>query len=140
MPEAQPSSPMPFVSKSPAEDVNPIHLIAAVAHETNRAYCRQLGDDSQPSWREAPDWQRTSALDGVRFHLSDPDASPEASHENWLREKIADGWVYGSVKDPAKRHHPCCVPYAELPLEQRLKDSLFTSVVNALRPLARSPA
>lgn len=106
--------------------------IARVAHEVNRAYCQSIGDDSQPSWADAPEWQRSSAINGVEFHLANPDADPAASHENWLREKEADGWVYGPAKDPDARRHPCMVPYGDLPQEQRCKDFLFRGVVHAM--------
>jgi hypothetical protein len=106
--------------------------IARVAHEVNRAYCQSIGDSSQAPWEQAPEWQRASAVNGVRFHLDNPDADPEASHANWLREKIADGWKVGPVKDPAIKEHPCCVPYGELPQEQRAKDYIFRAVVHAL--------
>lgn len=109
--------------------------IAELAHETNRVYCRLLGDNSQPSWNDAPDWQRESAISGVNFHLKNPDASPSRSHEEWLRTKKTEGWKYGPVKDPEKKEHPCCVPYDELPLEQRIKDTLFSSIVSATRSL-----
>ena len=107
--------------------------IAGVAHEINRAYCRALGDDSQPPWEDAPGWQRISAERGVEFHLLHPEATPERSHESWLDEKRADGWAYGPVKDPEKKEHPCFVPYDQLPLEQRVKDYLFKAVIDALR-------
>lgn len=42
--------------------------IAKVCHEANRAYCAGIGDHSQKSWEESPDWQRTSAINGVKFH------------------------------------------------------------------------
>jgi hypothetical protein len=107
-------------------------VIARVAHEANRAYCAALGDDSQPAWEDAPEWQRTSAVNGVRYHLENPNAQPWDSHENWYAEKVADGWTYGPVKNPDKKEHPCMVPYNELPFEQRLKDQLFISVVRGL--------
>ena len=107
-------------------------FVARVAHEVNRAYCQALGDNSQPTWEEAPKWQRQSAIDGVEFHRANPDAGPEASHENWLAGKLADGWAYGPAKDPEAREHPCCVPFAELPPEQQAKDHLFRAVVHAL--------
>ena len=91
--------------------------IARVTHEINRAYCQALGDFSQPAWEDAPEWQRDSALNGVTMHLENPDAEPEASHENWLKEKEADGWVYGPVKNPEKKEHPCMVPFSDLPRE-----------------------
>jgi RyR domain len=107
--------------------------IARVAHEVNRAYCESIGDRSQPAWESAPDWQRKSAVHGVYFHCQNPDASPSASHDNWLKDKLADGWKYGPVKDPEQKKHPCCVPYDQLPQEQRSKDFLFRAVVHALK-------
>jgi hypothetical protein len=112
-----------------------IEQIAEVAHETNRVYCETVGDFSQPSWHNAPEWQKQSATNGVEFHLDNPEAGCSASHENWLKEKYAEGWIYGEVKDPEKKEHPCCVPYTELPEEQRVKDALFVGVVRALKVL-----
>jgi hypothetical protein len=39
------------------------------------------------------------------------------------------------VKDPDAKTHPCILPYHELPLEQRLKDSLFMAIVHALHDM-----
>lgn len=106
--------------------------IARVCHEANRAFCESHGNKSQPSWNNAPEWQRRSAVNGVLFHLNNPTRSPEDSHNNWMREKIDDGWTYGPKKDPEKKTHPCIQPYDELPLIQRKKDSLFIAIVHAL--------
>lgn len=38
--------------------VEQIVRVAHVAHEVNRAYCQSLGDNSQPTWEDAPHWQR----------------------------------------------------------------------------------
>lgn len=107
--------------------------IAQVAHELNKAYCESIGDTSQPSWDEAPDWQKKSAITGVQFHLNNPDASPSHSHDSWLKEKEADGWKYGEVKDPEKKEHPCFVPYEQLPIEQQAKDYIFRQAVHSLK-------
>lgn len=106
--------------------------IAQVAHDANASYCRTIDDKSQSRWEDAPDWQRTSAINGVQFHLDNPLTNPIDSHDNWMREKLADGWKYGPVKDPDKKEHPCIKPYHELPEEQRLKDRLFIGIVRAL--------
>ena len=110
-------------------------VIARVAHEINRAYCASLGDTSQPAWEDAPKWQQQSAIAGVEMHLANPDATPEQSHESWLAQKVAAGWVYGEVKDAEKKEHPCCRPYDELPQEQKAKDYLFRSVVHMLKDI-----
>lgn len=103
--------------------------IAEMAHEINRTYCLLIGDASQPPWGEAPDWQKASAIAGVKFLRANPDAGPAAAHESWLRVKEAEGWEYGPVKDPESKRHPCMVPYSALPREQRLKDMLFHAIV-----------
>ncbi len=109
--------------------------IAEVAHETNRVYCKVIGAFSQIPWDGAPDWQKESGIKGVRFSLDNPNADPSAQHVAWLKDKYADGWKYGEVKDPEKKEHPCCMPYEELPESQRVKDALFVGVVRALKVL-----
>lgn len=105
-----------------------IEACAAAAHMANRAHCRAIGDDSQPLWEDAPEWQRKSARNGVIGVLVHGNG-PGASHESWLAEKEADGWKYGPVKDPDKKEHPCFVPYDDLPPEQRAKDGVFVDTV-----------
>lgn len=109
-----------------------IDRIARVCHEVNRAYCTALGDDSQQSWELAPDWQKESARKGVEFIIDNPDTTPEQSHESWMAQKKADGWIYGTMKDPELKIHPCMVPYHELPQEQRAKDYIFGAIVRAM--------
>lgn len=107
--------------------------IAKICHEANKALCETQGDTSQPEWADAPAWQKESAINGVQFHLDNPDAGTDDSHKSWLAEKEAAGWKYGPVKDPDKKEHPCFVPYEELPSEQQAKDYLFRGIVHALK-------
>ena len=109
--------------------------IAKVAHEVNRAYCFAIGDTSQVAWEDAPQWQRDSAINGVNFHLANPTAGPDHSHNEWLKEKREAGWKYGPVKDAERKEHPCFVPYDDLPTEQKAKDYLFRGVVHAMAHL-----
>jgi len=113
-------------------DQSRVEQIAMVAHEANRAYCKSIGDNSQPTWEDAPDWQKESAVNGVQHHIEHPNATPNDSHKNWMAEKEKAGWVYGETKDPEAKTHPCMVPYHKLPLEQRVKDSLFIGVVRGI--------
>lgn len=102
--------------------------IAQVCHEANRAFCKTIDDFSQPSWEEAPEWQKQSAINGVKFHLTG-EYGPQQSHENWMREKIDSGWVYGPVKDAEKKTHPSLRPFSELSMPERMKDILFATLV-----------
>jgi hypothetical protein len=110
-----------------------VTLIAMAAHEANRAYCASLGDLTQLPWDDAPQSEKDGKIAGVNMHLANPDATPEDSHASWLAEKVAAGWVYGPVKDAEKKEHPCCVPYAELPADQKAKDYIFRGVVHATK-------
>lgn len=117
--------------EQPREEVVEHHLekIACAAHMANRAYCIGTGDKSQPTWEEAPDWQKASAIAGVRKKLLDPLTTPEQSHESWLAQKAADGWTYGPVKDPDKKEHPCFKPYADLDEASKMKDFIFIDTI-----------
>lgn len=106
--------------------------IAHVTHEANRAYCRTLGEEGQVSWDYAPTWQRNSAVTGVEVVRSGEARTPAAQHDAWMRQKLAEGWVYGPMKDAVAKTHPCLLPFDELPPSQQAKDRLFRAVVLAL--------
>jgi|688.fasta_scaffold25794_6 hypothetical protein len=112
-----------------------VEKIAQIAHEINADYCRSIGDNTQPTWENATEWQKNSFINGVKFHLENPDASPSASHESWLKQKEEEGWMYGEVKNTETKEHPCFMPYDHLPVEQKSKDYLFKQVVNSLKSL-----
>jgi len=113
--------------------MNAIEQIAKVCHEANKAYYEAWGDFSQKHWKEAEEWQRQSAIKGVEYRLDNPNAPESAQHDAWMRDKLADGWVYGPVKDAQHKTHPCIVPYHQLPHFQQKKDALFAAIVNAIR-------
>lgn len=106
-----------------------IDTIARACHEANRAWCLAHGDASQKSYDDAEEWQRESARRGIGVAIGG--ATPEEQHVAWMNDKIADGWVYGEVKDTAAKTHPCLVPYPDLPWEQRAKDRIYIAVVRA---------
>lgn len=46
----------------------------------------------------------------------------ENVHETWAKGRMDDGWTYGPVRDDAKKHHPCLVPYDDLPESEKEYD------------------
>jgi len=109
-----------------------IEKIAQIAYEINRIYCIAIGDNSQPTWGNAANWRKSSVINGVKFHIDNPNAGPEASHNNWVKQLKEEGWTYGPFKKPDTKEHPCCVPYEELSTEQQAKDYIFLQVVHSL--------
>lgn len=59
-----------------------VTAIARAAHEANRAWCISIGDDSQVSWDEAPDWQQASSRNGVLLLLEKPSTRPSQLHDS----------------------------------------------------------
>lgn len=106
--------------------------IACVCHEANRVYCASVGDGSQPGWNHAPEWQKQSAVAGVRFVYANPDSTPADNHASWLAQKEAEGWRYGEVKNAEAKTHPCFLPYDQLPPEQQFKDQLFRTIAKTM--------
>jgi hypothetical protein len=109
-----------------------IEKLAKTCHEANKVYCESIGDFTQVHWDDAPDWQKQGTIDGVKYLMSNIDATGVDIHENWMRHKKADGWVYGIKKDANAKTHPCLKPYNFLSPEQQYKDALFISIVRSI--------
>lgn len=43
-------------------------------------------------------------------------------HEVWAQSRIEQGWTYGEERDDALKHHPCLVPYEDLPEIEKAYD------------------
>ena len=107
--------------------------IAEICHEANRAYCQVNGDYTHNPWGLSQQEVKDSAISGVETHIKNPGITPEQSHESWLKFKEERGWTYGDVKDFDKKTHPCMKPYKALPQDQRVKDEIFTAIVETTR-------
>ena len=50
------------------------------------------------------------------------EALARAEHENWMAERMENGWTYGPEKDVERKRSPYLVPYEELSEEIRQLD------------------
>ena len=50
------------------------------------------------------------------------EAMAENVHEMWAQTRVEQGWTYGAKRDDDKKHHPCLVPYSELPDSEKVYD------------------
>jgi class 3 adenylate cyclase len=46
----------------------------------------------------------------------------EITHDNWVRQRLADGWTHGKRRDDLLKEHPCIVPYDDLPESEKEYD------------------
>ncbi|MBR5863231.1 MAG: Ryanodine receptor Ryr [Alistipes sp.] len=43
-------------------------------------------------------------------------------HEVWAQSRMEQGWTYGAERNDALKHHPCLIPYEELPEIEKAYD------------------
>ena len=43
-------------------------------------------------------------------------------HEVWAQSRMDQGWTYGPERSDALKHHPCLVPYEDLPEVEKAYD------------------
>jgi len=105
--------------------------IARICHAANAEYCRTIGDESHVPWENLSREMREGVINGVV--IAAQGTTLRVQHETWLQEKVANGWKYGPTKDVSKKLHPNIKPFDQLPIEERRKDALFVSIVQACR-------
>lgn len=44
------------------------------------------------------------------------------THDNWARQRMADGWRKGELRDDVRQLHPGLIPYEELPESEKKYD------------------
>lgn len=111
--------------------ISHLETTAIVLHNSIRLLQLALKNDIvSEKWENATPDQRSSSRRAVVWRLQNPNALPNEQHDQWMRDRIANGWVYGEVKDTERKTHPCLVPYEELPEGERLKDELVGVIVD----------
>src|SRR4030042_1786457 len=46
----------------------------------------------------------------------------EITHDNWLKQRLADGWRHGQSRNDLLKEPPCIVPYEDLPESEKEYD------------------
>ena len=102
--------------------------------ESNRAQAQSIGEKLSAAGLSF-DADESSAETVDEFDDATMLLLARNEHIRWMQEKLANGWVYAPVRDNEKKHHPCLVPYEQLPPEEQQKD---IDVVNNVIPLLDS--
>ena len=43
-------------------------------------------------------------------------------HEVWAQSRLEQGWIYGIERNDVLKHHPCLIPYEDLPEIEKAYD------------------
>ena len=111
-----------------------IETVAQMCHVANIVYANSNCELKmlQKPWEELGAGEKNGRINAIRKIASGEIQTPRQSHEAWMKDRRAAGWVYGVTKDEDNKTHPCLVEYEELPEEQRVKDDIFFSIVYGL--------
>jgi ryanodine receptor 2 len=77
-----------------------------------------------PAYEPRPIATETVELSKDLLDLTEQLASN--THDEWARQRLAEGWQYGPERNDTKREHPCLVPYQELPEGEKEYDRLVS--------------
>lgn len=105
-------------------------LCCRIAADANIHYCLNINEPPPPAWDGLTNAMQEGMIKGAQMALAG--SSPEQSHENWCKTRLAEGWEYATITDRDNKKHACLVPYNELPEAQRVKDALFQGIVCAV--------
>lgn len=115
--------------------------VAMICHEAHRAFCAAMGDTTIDPWDKALDYQRQSAIAGIKAIAESDDIrraiDPERLHESWLENALRTGWRYGEVKDREKKTHPALLPWKALSDNEKAKSALFGQTAACMLGLSR---
>ena len=107
-------------------------VIAGAAHAL-LASIGQLFGEEVIAWDDTEELYKQGLIAGVTTYFENSELTPEQEHHKWLDAKMADGWVHGEAVDITPKTHPLILPFAELPMEHRVKATILHATVHALK-------
>ena len=107
-----------------------ITQIAKTCHAVHRAYCKQMGIETQPVWDEVSESHKDVIINSVLKILSGEINSKEESHFNFVMNKEAQGWKFG-IYSKENKTNPRLLPFEELRIEDQVKETLFFETVKS---------
>lgn len=98
-------------------------LIAQLVNHVNNKIC-ELNKEQQSSWEELPQHMKEGLIKAIKDNLS-----PEEGHNQWMKNRLENGWTYGTTKDIQLKTSPCLIPYNQLPYQQQIKDYIRQAII-----------
>lgn len=109
--------------------------IAQECHNKNNELMMMNGEEQNGNWDSLDRHTKFINLKSVIKALENPDLTAKDMHDEWMNNKIADGWKFGDVKDPELKTHPLIIDYDLMKDVDKMKDQIFIDVCNKYREI-----
>ena len=107
-----------------------IEQIAKTVHAVHLAYCKEVGETTQPSWDKVSNEHKDVVRNSIIQIINGTVKSSEDSHSIFFQSKLIQGWVYGEYSIELKQN-PRLVLFEELKITDRMKEILFFETVKS---------
>lgn len=101
--------------------------------------CFQMG--AQLSLHDVPENYDISTerleglIEGTKWALENPEATPEDNHKSWMESKASQGYVYGDILSVENKTHPSMIEFSKLPKIEQDKDVMDLLMVKLANEL-----
>jgi len=104
-------------------------FISKLAHNAMADNCLQNYNINIPLWDELPEDNRFVVVNLTAYIYAHPDITDKELHDNWVKDRLNDGWRYGIKLDNDKKENPNIVEYENIPLHFRISSNIFRNVI-----------
>jgi hypothetical protein len=88
--------------------------------------------DDVSYWDGLDEEDHLRILDAVRYTIVNRMEGAQSRHNKWAKEKMKEGWTYGTVYSLNRKCDPNVCEWEKLPVVERHRMRLFVAVVNSL--------
>lgn len=109
--------------------------IAQECHAKNNELMMMNGEEQRGSWETLDRHTKFITLKSVIKALENPNLTAKEMHDEWMNNKIEDGWKFGDVKDAELKTHPLIIDFELMNDIDKMKDQNFIDVCNKYREI-----
>lgn len=106
--------------------------IAQLLHKLMVYQALYVEDRPMRLWEDLDPKDQAMYMDAVAW-IQMESVTPDMIHDFWIKRMEAQGWIYGVIKDPVHKTHPCMCPYEQLTEYEKAKDVQFLALSRMLR-------
>jgi hypothetical protein len=100
--------------------------IAKICHNTHVRYCSNMNLKGMTlSWNDVQENHKNIIKDSLQKIINGEIKNPKESHNNFVKQKEKEGWVYGEDYSLEDKINPRLTDFENLSINDKVKEILF---------------